>query len=113
MNFRPQIDLSCLIVDGLFVVKTRLDTSSAIADFAHPFYETCISPQNLLVLLPGIVSFYGHGKWIMAMRDWPSCWFGGALPDKGFWGAPIAGKEQEALVINRFTSLFEQFSTSR
>lgn len=70
----------------VWVVETDLMTSSAIADFAHPIYINLPSPPNLLVFLPQTTSFYGEGRLIERLKSRPNCWFGGALPDKGFWG---------------------------
>lgn len=87
---------------GVYVVETKLPTSSAIADFAHPFYTQTISPHNLLVMLPDMASFYGAGHYIQSLTSWPDCWFGGALPDKGFWGASMADKTAKQALLRAF-----------
>lgn len=73
---------------ALSVIRTDLTTASAITDFLEPEYGGRPVP-NLLVLMPGKAAFYGDGGAILAMRDWPGCWYGGALPERGYWGAPV------------------------
>jgi hypothetical protein len=42
---------------------------------------------NLLVLSPDEVNFFGDGEVIRALAErFPSGWYGGALPERGFWG---------------------------
>ena len=87
---------------GLAVVTTQAHTSSAIADFALPEYG---GPQvdNLLVLMPDKAAFFGGGAVVLALAQAPAwkavCWHGGALPLRGFWGAPLASRQAgEALI---------------
>ena len=80
----------------LGVIHTDLDTASAMTDFLEPEYGG--SPvENLLVLMPGKAAFYGVGAAILAMRDWPGCWYGGALPERGYWGALASREQQEEI----------------
>lgn len=74
---------------GLSIVETKAPTSSAIADFLLPEYGGPGAP-NLLVLMPDKAAFFGEGRVVRALACFPGCWYGGALPDKGFWGAPRA-----------------------
>jgi hypothetical protein len=67
------------------VVTTEADTSSAIMDFLDPVYGGP-DPENTLVLMPGKLAFYGEGRFIDALRDLPGCWYGGGLPERGYWG---------------------------
>jgi hypothetical protein len=48
--------------------------------------------QNLFVICPDEVAFFGEG----ALVDWldtqfPNGWYGGALPERGFWGRASGG----------------------
>ncbi len=57
---------------------------------------------NLLVVSPMQVNFFGQGKIIEALnRRYPSGWYGGALPERGFWGhgapAPPLGELVQVL----------------
>ena len=71
----------------LLVVTTSAGTSSAVGDFLLTEYGGC-DPQNLLVVMPGEIAFFGHGGVIAGLAGVPGCWWGGALPQRGFWGAP-------------------------
>jgi len=43
--------------------------------------------ENLLVISPGEVNFYGDGHLITALAErFPGGWYGGNLPERGFWG---------------------------
>ncbi len=43
--------------------------------------------RNLLVISPGQVNFFGYGDMVYALnREYPGGWYGGALPERGFWG---------------------------
>jgi len=47
--------------------------------------------ENLLVISPGEVNFYGTGKLAEDLnRHFSGGWYGGALPERGYWGQ---GKE--------------------
>jgi len=48
--------------------------------------------QNLLILSPKEVNFYGSGK-LIAILDarFPGGWSGGSLPERGFWGHSESG----------------------
>ncbi|HSY50727.1 MAG TPA: hypothetical protein VLC46_18115 [Thermoanaerobaculia bacterium] len=44
-------------------------------------------PENLLVISPGEVNYYGPGLVIEALDSrYPGGWTGGSLPERGFWG---------------------------
>jgi len=50
--------------------------------------------QNLLVLSPAEANFYGSGELVMALdARFPGGWYGGALPERGFWGRSGDGDE--------------------
>lgn len=43
--------------------------------------------RNLLVVSPTEVNFFGSGELVFALNSaFPGGWYGGALPDRGFWG---------------------------
>lgn len=67
------------------VVKTEAETSSAIMDFLDPVYGGA-DPENTLVLMPGKLAFYGEGRFVGALKDLSGCWYGGGLPERGYWG---------------------------
>lgn len=44
--------------------------------------------QNLLIISPEEINFYGQGKLIHALvAQFPNSWHGGNLPDSGYWGS--------------------------
>lgn len=82
---------------GLDLIRTKLPTSSAITDFLEPEFG---GPgyENLLVVMPAKLAFYGDGRVIADLAGTPGCWFGGALPDRGYWGMECRGKVKDAIV---------------
>lgn len=45
--------------------------------------------ENLLVFSPGEVNFFGSGEVVRALAEaYPQGWWGGDLPEQGFWGHP-------------------------
>ena len=50
--------------------------------------------ENLLVLSPGEINFFGNGGVVLELSEaYPGGWFGGGLPDRGFWGSTKADAE--------------------
>lgn len=50
--------------------------------------------ENLLVISPKQVNFFGSGRIIHELnREFHSGWYGGSLPERGFWGGYFAGQE--------------------
>lgn len=61
--------------------------------------------QNLLVHSPEEVNFYGDGKTVAALvTQFPGGWYGGALPERGFWGWMGTGHEVESFLIQYLSS---------
>jgi len=51
--------------------------------------------ENLLVVSPSEVNFFGAGRLIQSLdRAFPGGWSGGALPERGFWGHPAVDSEK-------------------
>jgi hypothetical protein len=73
----------------LTVVALPHNRCAAVADrlepeMGGPGYE------NLLIISPGSVNIFGLGSLIIDLsREFPEGYFGGALPDRGFWGHPL------------------------
>ncbi|MEO8380938.1 MAG: hypothetical protein ABI779_14845 [Acidobacteriota bacterium] len=56
-------------------------------------------PENVLVLAPQEVNFFGRGDLVHALdARFPGGWKGGALPSRGFWGRSGDGAEVSAFV---------------
>ncbi|MEM9943145.1 MAG: hypothetical protein AAF939_16395, partial [Planctomycetota bacterium] len=63
---------------------------------------------NLLIHSPEEITFFGDGQWVQKLADWfPKCWFGGDLPDKGFWGTKADPKKQIE-IQNRLVAAMNQ-----
>ena len=49
--------------------------------------------ENLLVVSPRQVNFFGSGSVIRALdENFPGGWYGGSLPERGFWGGEFESK---------------------
>lgn len=85
-------------VEGrLTLIETDLPTASAITDFLAPELGGP-GAENLLVVMAGKLAFYGDGAIIAALADVHGCWYGGALPKRGYWGVMIDDAAKGALV---------------
>lgn len=70
----------------LVVVRAAHARLAAVEDRLH---EALGGPgvSNLLLIAPGEVDFAGDGRVVRALdRRYPGGWYGGALPERGFWG---------------------------
>lgn len=100
-----QEDLSrAEVIDSMVIVQTRLTSSTAIADHfsLHPDFEKI---ENLLVLMPNSSAFFGEGAQITKLsKNVPGSWYGGDLPEIGFWGSHESRKEKLlAILIDEWT----------
>jgi hypothetical protein len=75
------------LADGdLTVVRLPHARTAAVTDRLHPALG---GPgyRNLLIESPEELNFYGEGMLVHALNlAFPGGWYGGALPDQGFWG---------------------------
>lgn len=78
-------------------IEVVADGALAIAHLPHARTATvvdCLQPElggrgypNILVYSPDQVNFFGDGSCVSALsRRFPGGWYGGALPERGFWG---------------------------
>jgi hypothetical protein len=81
---------------ALMVVRTAAPTSSAVVDFLLPEYGGP-GVAALIIVMPGKVAFFGSGDVIERLKNTPGCWYGGALPERGYWGAPADAAQAEAI----------------
>ena len=66
--------------------------------------------ENLLVICPNEVNFFGDGRHVLTLdNEFPGGWFGGALPEKGFWGHRVNSAE----VLNFLRNSIDQPITSQ
>lgn len=81
----------------LTVVRLPHARTAAVTDRLHPELG---GPgyRNLLVLGSGEANFFGDGHIVAALADaFPAAWYGGALPDQGFWGIHCDATEQRRI----------------
>jgi hypothetical protein len=70
----------------LTIIRIPHSRTAAVADrmateLGGPGYD------NLLVISPGEVNFFGDGSAVLQLKDlFPDCWYGGSLPERGFFG---------------------------
>lgn len=79
---------------ALTVVRLPHSRTSAVVDRLDP---TLNGPgyENLLVVSPGQVNFFGSGDLVRELdREFPGGWYGGGLPEQGFWGHPDYSAEE-------------------
>ncbi len=63
--------------------RTATVTDVLSEDLGGPGYS------RLLILAPASTHFYGDGATIELLRTrYPASWYGGELPERGFWGCP-------------------------
>lgn len=56
--------------------------------------------SNLLVISPGEVNFYGKGSIVLSLdKAFPGGWYGGSLPERGFWGHSDSSDEILAFLL--------------
>jgi hypothetical protein len=90
----------------LLLVETEAPTASAIMDFLLPEYGgPSDGPVNTLVVLPKSLAFFGRGDVVAALSPTPGCWFGGDLPDHGFWGLPRPASGQVDALVRKLSDL--------
>lgn len=88
---------------ALTVLRSTHDRTGLSAEVLEPLWG---GPgyRNLLVFAPNQVGFYGDGEIVLRLAKASpqgSCWYGGTLPDHGFWGSFTAslGFDPQPLVV--------------
>jgi hypothetical protein len=92
---------------SLLIVRTTAANSSAIGDFVTPEYGGP-GAENLVVVMPDKVAFFGSGAVVQALADVPGCWYGGALPEHGYWGANVENERANAAIARIHALILEQ-----
>ncbi len=84
---RQSIEDRRVLHDGfLSVVHLPHGRTASVSDFLDPAFggPGC---RNLLVVSPSEVNFFGQGRLVRLLDEtYPGGWYGGALPQRGFWG---------------------------
>lgn len=83
-----------VLLDGrLTVARLQHSRTSPVADRMEKDLGGA-GYENLLVVSPGQVNFFGAGRIIRALNQrFQGGWYGGSLPERGFWGGYFAGDE--------------------
>ncbi len=71
--------------NSLTLVNLPHNKTSAVSDRLQPELGG-EGFENLLVICPDELNFFGKGNLVVALNKKYSGWYGGALPDYGFWG---------------------------
>lgn len=84
---RIAADLAKIMLNcNLTVVELPHPKTAVVTDLLHPALGGS-GYENLLVISPGEVNFYGKGAIVIELsRKFPDGWYGGSLPEYGFWG---------------------------
>lgn len=81
---------------GLTILTVSGHNASAAADAMEPALG---GPgyANLLIRMPRELAFFGQGRVVAALAARvPGSWWGGALPDRGYWGMAGTAAERHA-----------------
>lgn len=74
----------------LTVVRCPTNRTGLVAEMMEPFFGGA-GYENLLVIGHSQVGFYGQGSLVTRLAEAsppaPASWYGGSLPEYGFWGA--------------------------
>jgi hypothetical protein len=89
------------LLDGrLVVAHLPHNKTAALVDRLQPEAGDP-SVQNILVISPDEINFFGEGKAVLALAEqYPQGWYGGDLPIKGFWGMEGKNNQQLQIIFN-------------
>lgn len=79
----------------LLLVRLSHERTATVTDRLHPRLSSSRT-RNVLVTTPQSTFFSGDGIGVQALvRSFPTGWYGGALPNRGYWGhsPPVAGAQ--------------------
>jgi len=80
------VQAETLLNGKLTVVELPHSKTAVVTDQLHPALGGS-GYENLLIISPDEVNFYGKGNIVIELsRRFPDGWYGGSLPDHGFWG---------------------------
>lgn len=86
-------------VGGLTIVDLPHDRAGLAADLLDPAFGGPGVPEDLLVVSPGEVNFYGSGPRVTALAGkFHGGWCGGELPARGFWGHTRSAVHPDAVI---------------
>lgn len=77
------------------VIEVPFIHTSPITDTLYGRYK------NLLIITPVDINFYGNGKVIKRLsKTFEEGWYGGNLPDEGFWGIKNGSKREKKRITD-------------
>ena len=84
---KEAIEKADILFDGkLTIVRLPHSKTAVVADLLYPALGER-EHENLLVISPNEVNFFGSGSLIFELNiRFPGGWYGGSLPEYGFWG---------------------------
>ena len=86
------------------IVETTSNRTSPVTDFLLPEYGAAPSDAaSILVLTPETVNYFGPGQHVLRLHETFGGWYGGALPDAGFWGHDRAPDDIAEAVLGVLT----------
>lgn len=77
------------------IKNLKIEKGIAIVEYPHKHVSPVMDRlygkyENILVITPQSVNFSGNGKLVEKLaKAFPEGWYGGNLPDKGFWGMEV------------------------
>lgn len=84
----------------LTIVILPHDKTATVTDRLH-FALGGPGFDNLLVICPNQVNFFGEGVLVLLLHSsFPGGWYGGAMPDRGFWGHIETGGDLRIAIEN-------------
>jgi hypothetical protein len=86
----------------LTVVGLPHDRTAVVAD-RLALDPTRPGPANLFILGRESLHFFGDGRLVLSLNErFPGGWYGGSLPDRGFWGHRASVLEALAHLLSAF-----------
>ncbi|MBF0472087.1 MAG: hypothetical protein HQL48_12030 [Gammaproteobacteria bacterium] len=92
---------------ALTVAQLESDRTSPLVDRLDPALGGD-GFRNLLLFTPNEINFFGTGSLVTALAEAFGGWYGGALPEKWFWGVNGANQQQ---AVQQF--LLQQLAATR
>ncbi|MBN2535479.1 MAG: hypothetical protein JXB88_21550 [Spirochaetales bacterium] len=78
----------------LVLITSEIAKTSPVTDRLFEKYE------NILIIAKNEVNFFGRGKIVAKLKqDYPASWYGGNLPEYGFWGMKTAEEDIKEKIV--------------
>ncbi len=95
-----------VLFDGkLTIVRLPHSKTAVVTDLLYPALSKK-GYENLLIISPDEVNFFGEGSLIFELNvKFPGGWYGGSLPEYGFWGHGRPVPEVKEFLKRRISDL--------